>query len=528
MMPNYLYAYDFESGGIYYNYLGENNVSVTSSDTNYQKYQGSIVIPSQVTYNGQTYSVTIIGASAFRECSGLISIIIPNSVTSIGGFTFLECNSLTSIIIPNSVTSIGSNAFAYCRGLTSVTIPNSVKSIDSFAFYRCSSLTTIVSEIEKPFVIDASVFNSYDAVIYTSATLIVPKGTKAAYQTTEGWNQFTNIVEAGESEPDQPGLIHINDIYYKETGSGEAEVVSADNGVTNITIPSTISHNNKSYKVTSIGDSAFYRSSISSISIPNSVTTIGYCAFKACAGLTSVTIPNSVTFISYSAFSKCVNLTSVIIGNSVTTIHDGTFLECSSLTSITIPASMRTIESSAFVSCTALTSVHISDLEAWCKITNQGLYSPYHLFLNGIEIIDLVIPNTVVSINDFAFHGCSGLTSVTIPNSVTSIGISAFYGCSSLTSIVSEIDKPFKIYNSVFEGIPADAQLIVPKGTKAAYQATEGWNQFTNIVEAGESEPDQSGQIHINDIFYKVTESGEAEVVSADNGVTSITIPSTI
>ena len=239
----------FEVNGIYYK-IGENSiVAVTKGNTN---YYGDIVIPSQVIYEGKTYNVTSIDSYAFEDCS-LTSVTIPNSVISIGNGAFYRC-SLKSITIPGSVTSIGDQAFYDCVVLTSVTIPNSVTSIGDKAFGMCNSLTTIVSEIAKPFVINTSVFDFYDQ---NYRTLIVPKGTKSAYQATEGWNQFTNIVEAGEAEPVQPGQIHINDIFYKVTGSGEAEVVSVDNGVTSITIPSTVLYNKTSYKVTAIAKDAF-------------------------------------------------------------------------------------------------------------------------------------------------------------------------------------------------------------------------------------------------------------------------------
>ena len=135
---------------IYYNYYNEGKeleVTYLNSDHYYQDngnaYEGNVFIPEEVTYMNRTRKVTSIGGSAFRECSSLTSVSIPNSVTSIGTSAFYNCYRLTSVTIPNSVTSIGGSAFRECFHLTSVTIPNSVTSIGGSAFEDCSSLTSI-------------------------------------------------------------------------------------------------------------------------------------------------------------------------------------------------------------------------------------------------------------------------------------------------------------------------------------------------------------------------------------------------
>ena len=171
-----------------------------------------------------------------------------------------------------------------------------------------------------------------------------------------------------------------------------------------------------------------------------SVTSIGRGAFSSCYGLTSVTIPNSVTSIGEQAFDGCSGLTSVTIGNSVTSIGYGAFEGCSGLTSVTIPNSVTSIGEEAFSNCSRLTSVTISDIAAWYNIDFGNPFSnplryAHHLYLNGEEVKDLVIPNSVTSIGNYVFTGCGGLTSVTIPNSVTSIGDYAFAYCSGLTSV---------------------------------------------------------------------------------------------
>ena len=146
-------------------------------------------------------SVTSIGEAAFDYCTGLTSVTIGNSVTSIGDGAFFGCTGLISITIPNSVTSIGDDAFGYCPGLTSITIPNSVTSIGDGAFRLCSGLTSVISLIEEPFEINENTFYNWvkDHEEFTTATLYVPTGTKAKYESTPAWNKFANIVEGIEN-----------------------------------------------------------------------------------------------------------------------------------------------------------------------------------------------------------------------------------------------------------------------------------------------------------------------------------------
>ncbi|MBO5125436.1 MAG: leucine-rich repeat protein [Spirochaetaceae bacterium] len=204
-------------------------------------------------------------------------------------------------------------------------------------------------------------------------------------------------------------------------------------GLTSVEIPAS---------VTSIGGSAFYGCiGLTSVEIPASVTSIGSDAFSECIGLTSVEIPAGVTSIGRRAFYDCSGLASVEIPAGVTSIGYEAFSGCSGLTSVEIPASVTSIGDGAFSRCIGLTSVYYQgDLARWC----EGFVYNYHslmaycenLYINGDLVQgDLVIPAGVTSIGDYAFRGCSGLTSVEIPASVTSIGSSAFSGCSGLTSV---------------------------------------------------------------------------------------------
>ena len=252
--------------------------------------------------------------------------------------------------------------------------------------------------------------------------------------------------------------VEVDGIYYNLFNNKTAEVTNTNvNGGDysgSISIPSSINANSIQYSVTSISNEAFENCwELTSITIPNSITSIGNAAFR-CSGLTSITIPNSVTSIGAMAFFSCSNLTSITLPNSVTNIDNHTFNHCEALTSINIPNSVISIGNWAFSDCSSLKSINI--------------------------------PNSIVSIGEGAFNNCSGLTSITIPNNVTSIGEHAFWQCSSLSEVISNIEIPFKISSGVFEDISNNAILYVPHGTKSSYQAFSGWTlHFKDIVEGG-------------------------------------------
>ncbi len=242
----------------------------------------------------------------------------------------------------------------------------------------------------------------------------------------------------------------VGGIYYNRLDGDSVAVTYRGSSVSNyyneytgsVVIPATVTYESTTYRVTSIGSSAFHGcSSLTSVTIPNSVTSIGGSAFNSCKGLTSVTIPESVTSIGEFAFYYCSGLISVTIPNSVTSIGYNAFYYCSGLISVTIPNSVTSIGYNAFYGCSSLTKTNYTgDVASWCAIEFENddanpIICSENLYINDVEIKDLIIPESVTKIGSYTFYGCSGLTSVTIGNSVTKIGGSAFYDCNGLTSI---------------------------------------------------------------------------------------------
>ena len=337
-------------------------------------------------------SVISIGENAFSSCSSLTSVTIPNSIISIGEYAFMNCKKMLALTIPNSVTSIGAETFSGCTSLSSITIPNSVTSIGKYAFYSCTNLTSVTIPNSVTSIGGSAFYGCTSLASVTIPNSVTSIGSSAFYGCTS--------------------LPVVDNIRYADT-----------------------------YLIGAVD------TSLSTCHIKESTKWIGPRAFMNCTRLTSVIIPNSVTSIGIGAFSGCTNLPIIdniryadtylveAIDKSLSTyaIKEGTkwigynaFYGCTSLASITIPNSVTSIGDRAFYGCTSLTSVTIPN-----GVTSIGEYA----FMNCTSLASVTIPNSVTSIGSSAFYDCTSLASVTIPNSVTSIGGSAFYGCTSLASI---------------------------------------------------------------------------------------------
>ena len=521
-------------GDLNYAYIpGSFAATVVSGD-----YTGlsKVTIPASIDIDGLTYQVKEVGASAFKECQNLDSVIInngieiigkmafyhcinavfgdlPSSIMSIGDESFRDCHMLKTLVVPEGAISIGYDAFASCSGIIKVVIPSTIISIGERAFASCYNLSTVISRIKDPFEIHKNVFGNdrWDESVYQTiylpcgASLYVPEGTKAKYEAFEGWRMFAEIYEGEIIEQ------KVGDLYYSyNTSARYATVVRGDSysELSKVEIPGSVELEGINCLVKNIASRAFSETPITSLVINEGVESIGKEAFSNCRQLATVTLPSSLSTIDDAAFRDCSRLGSVVIPSGVNTIGMSAFGGCKVLKSLDVAANNEKFESrgcnavieresnTLVVGCLGTVipeSVTAIGQEAFINLDIKELNIPSSVktigenaFNSCHQLTEVVLPEGLETLSNTAFHSCSGLTLIELPKSLKTLGGWAFQACVNLVNVVSNIEDPKGFENYVFgedDEVYSRATLWVPKGMVDTYKKLEGWGRFLKYDE---------------------------------------------
>lgn len=408
-------------------------------DINYERRTATVVgatgitavnIPTEISVmNGnelQQYRVTAIDVDAFRS-SSITSVTIPGSVTSIGSHAFWACRGLTTVTIPGSVTTIGNGAFEDCTGLVSIYIGGGISQIPNQFCSGCTSL----SHVSLPTSVKTIGSSAFNRTALTSIDL-----------------------------PD--GVTFIDSSAFRDC--------------------SNLQRANLGTSLKTIEEKAFCNcTALTNVNFGSNLETIGYMAFHNCTHLQLATLPMSVKTIGDAAFAQNDAITAFTFGENIKEVGDMAFGSCHNLTTVTMNCIGTTFRGSTFWLCEALTDVHIKSLENWCGYTFGGeqsnpMYYAQHLYLNGQEVVDLVIPPTVTDIKSGTFIYCNNIESVTFHPNVKTLGVNSFY-YTYVSHIYCYAVEPPDLKPGAFNN-EGGKYLHVPAASVDKYAAHNTWRYF--------------------------------------------------
>ncbi|HIU88986.1 MAG TPA: leucine-rich repeat domain-containing protein [Candidatus Caccomonas pullistercoris] len=476
----------------------------------------ALEIPATVTHEGKTYTVTTIGAQAFRladigrftlpatvttiqdaafqGCDGtpesfptslkfigdnafegahVVEAVLPEGLEHLGTRAFsasynnINPNTLSRVVLPSTLTEMGDYAFEYQRSLTDLTLPENMTEIPDYTFQECGGLTTV----SLP---DALQRIGYRAFMNTGLTSV----TFPASLTEIAGVAFSNTSLTEVTLPD--GVKTLGESAF--ASCGQLQRITFSSGLTEL--PRSV---------------CSYCSQLTEVNIPEGVRSIGTSAFDHCARLTTITLPESMTTLGDFAFIQS-GLTKFAFPSNLTEMGSGVFDGCRDLTEITLPASLTTLSRQTFSGCTALTTVHLS--EELTEIDDHafdGCTALAHLdipvgvtkiggsvFVDCTALTSIDLPHTLTSIGDYAFNR-SGLTAIDVPQSVTELGGGLVRDCEDITAFRIRNAIPPRIIGSgdaiINATVGPNCTLYVPEGSKADYEATKQWANFGAIVE---------------------------------------------
>ena len=466
--------YDFEADGIWYRYGDVSGEAVVTCRTDaYNSYSGNVVIPAHVNIDGRTLTVTGIGKSAFRDCTGLSSVTLPSTIKRIDDYAFRSSSALTAVNLPAALETIGDQSFTNCISLESVYVSSHVREIGYKSFLNCTGLNRV--DID-------------DILSWIDLRL-------------DG--QYSNPL-----------------FYAHRLFSGGQEIK-------HLVLPTSL---------TAVPDYKFIGfTGMTSLVLPTGLISIGRMSFAGCASLPQVDFPATLVTIGSEAFEDCSGLQQLVLSPSIERIGGKAFAGCNGLNEVEFTAPVAVVGTDAFDGCTALSRIKVPDIGTWLRngfqnASSNPLRFAEHLYVGGHELIDVVIPDSIDRVPNYAFYNftamksitfgqkltsigqsaismCKGLKSVVIPDAVTTIGEKAFstcialesltigsgvrtigdrafFACTALNQVVSRSTLPPVARDLMWfsNSTCANATLMVPEAAVADYSKANEWKRFKNVV----------------------------------------------